>query len=178
VTLAEAITANSLTFDISGYTVTGGGFPLTLTSGNATVTTAAHTANVNAALGGTNGLTKLGAGTLSIGTAGTYIGNTTVSAGTLALGANDVFNASGLLDIASSGRFNVYTGSGSRSVGNEGRTQTFTGLTGSGTLAFGQGNSSAERFKINLATGDTQTFSGALVTAGFTGNNNRPLSWI
>jgi len=152
VTLGEPITANSLTFNITGYTLAGGGNTLTLGSGNATVTTTAHTANVNAALGGTSGLTKLGAGILTVGTAGSYTGNTLVSTGVLAVGASSAFNTAGLLTVNSGATFRMSTASAN---------QEFTGVDGAGTIQWTVGSTNNPRLTLNVASGTT-TFSGTL----------------
>ena len=77
------ITAGSVTFASAGYLVTGG----TLTLSGGTVT-----ANADAAIGsviaGSAGLAKNGAGVLTVSSAGTYIGATTVNAGSLRMGVS------------------------------------------------------------------------------------------
>lgn len=79
------VTANGITFAAAGSGT------YTLSSGTITLagTTPTITANVNASIGstlqGTNGLTKAGAGTLTLSVANTYTGGTTISAGTLAI---------------------------------------------------------------------------------------------
>ena len=68
-------TANSLAFNVSGYTVTGDS--LTLASGSVSVV-AGGTATINSVIAGSAGLTKTGAGTLVLSGANTYSGQTTV----------------------------------------------------------------------------------------------------
>ena len=63
---------------------------LTGTGGNAIVNTNGNAVTLSGVLSGTGGLTKAGAGTLTLSAANTYTGLTTVSAGMLAYGANDV----------------------------------------------------------------------------------------
>ena len=53
----------------------------------------------NAAITGTGGFTKDGAGTLTLSGANTYSGGTSVSAGTLALGASNVLLSSGAVTV-------------------------------------------------------------------------------
>ena len=77
-----------ITFNTTGYTLTGGN--ITLKGANATansITTngSAISATIAATLAGSSGLTKAGAGTLTLSGANTYTGTTTVSAGTLQL---------------------------------------------------------------------------------------------
>ena len=74
--------ASGNTADISARTVT-------INSGGATIDTAGNNVAFASRIGnsGAGGLTKTGAGTLTLNTNSTYTGNTTVSQGTLALGA-------------------------------------------------------------------------------------------
>jgi autotransporter-associated beta strand protein len=87
ITVAEPITVGNLTFNAPGYTLTGSSLSLdssTITNSDA-VTIASN-------LTGT-GLTKAGAGALTLnGTLG-YSGNTTVSGGSLVIGTGATFSA-------------------------------------------------------------------------------------
>lgn len=78
VTLTENITANNVTFGVSGYTIAGSS---TLAIGG-TITNGS-TATISAKIGGSNGLTKAGNGTLVLQGVNTYTGPTTVQAGLL-----------------------------------------------------------------------------------------------
>ena len=82
VTLGEAITADSLQFDTTGYTVTGS----TLTLSGSSTVTANQDTEIQSIIAGTAGLTKAGTGTLTVTGVNTYTGDTTVSAGTLQIG--------------------------------------------------------------------------------------------
>ena len=85
VTLGVAITAHNLTFNTSGYTVTGN----TLTLGGVSPTigvVSGGSATVGSVIAGTVGLTQTGPGTLILTGANTYTGGTTISAGTLQVG--------------------------------------------------------------------------------------------
>jgi autotransporter-associated beta strand protein len=84
VTVAENVSARSLTFNGTGYTIdNGSGAALTLAGGTITANCAA---TINAPLAGTNGLTKTGPAKLTLGGGNAYFGQTTVVAGTLELG--------------------------------------------------------------------------------------------
>jgi autotransporter-associated beta strand protein len=141
VTLGAAITAHNLTFNTSGYIVTGN----TLTLGGASPTigvVSGGTATIASVIAGTAGLTQAGPGALILTGANTYIGGTTISAGTLQIGngatgsvvgdivdnAALVFNRTGTLTYAG-----VISGIGS--VTKSG-TSTLT-LTGNSTYTGG-----------------------------------------
>jgi autotransporter-associated beta strand protein len=87
VTVSNGVSAAAgLQFATNGYTVTGS--TITLAGADAasnTITTdAGVTATIDSQLSGTAGLTKAGAGTLTLGGANDYAGGTVVSAGELA----------------------------------------------------------------------------------------------
>lgn len=123
---------------------------------------AGQTLTYNGIMAGTGGLTKTGTGTMSIGGANTYTGNTTVSAGTLVLGA------SGVIADAS----NVVMSGGTLSTGaTTGFAETMgtLQLTASSTLALGTGS-----HNVNFANSSAVSWtSGTILTiTGWTGTNN------
>jgi fibronectin-binding autotransporter adhesin len=78
------VTASGLQFDVTGYTVQNN--TITLSSASTpvvTVTNAGDTATLSSVLAGTGGLTKSGAGVLTIGGTNTYTGATAISSGVL-----------------------------------------------------------------------------------------------
>jgi fibronectin-binding autotransporter adhesin len=84
--------SGSATFNFGGGTLQASApfsttLPMTLTGigGNANVNTAGNAVTLSGPLSGLGGLNKLGTNTLTLSGANTYTGNTTVSAGTLAL---------------------------------------------------------------------------------------------
>jgi autotransporter-associated beta strand protein len=90
--------------------------------------------------GGAGSLAKTGAGTLQLNTASSYTGTTTVSNGTLQLGASNVLPATGNVSIDASGTLNLNTFS--QKIGNltalaGGATVDFGSPTGANTLVFG-----------------------------------------
>lgn len=88
VVVGAGVTANSLAFNTNGYTLSGS--PLTLVGPSITTATGVTT-TISSALGGANGLTKNGAGNLTLSGTNSYSGVTTIAAGALFAG-----NASGV----------------------------------------------------------------------------------
>jgi len=98
-----SLTISSATLSISSFNDTVGA--VTVTSGTILGTTGVLTGSsytfngtsaATAILGGTGSLTKSGTGTLTLSATNTYSGLTTVSGGTLALGANNAVGTGGL----------------------------------------------------------------------------------
>ena len=98
VTINEAgITANSLDFNVDGYTIAGDAANnLQLGGGNGIGVGAGFTATISAPIDGAVGLEKLGDGTLVLSGVNTYTGATSVTGGLLQ------FSAPALAPIASS----------------------------------------------------------------------------
>ncbi|MET3654893.1 beta strand repeat-containing protein, partial [Dyella japonica] len=87
VTLGAPITAHNLTFGTTGYTLTGN----TLTLGGATPTVTTNTGvstTISSVLAGAAGLTKAGAGTLTLSGANTFSGGVNVTGGILSVNGN------------------------------------------------------------------------------------------
>ncbi len=85
VTLAVPITAHSLAFNTTGYTVTGNTLTLAGAAPGVSVVSGG-TATIASVVAGADGLTKTGAGALILTNTNTYAGGTTISAGTLHVG--------------------------------------------------------------------------------------------
>ena len=80
---AAGVTANSLTFNTANYILQGG--KITFDGTTPTIANAVA-ATVNSEISGTGGLTKTGAGALTLGTANTYTGITNISGGSIVAG--------------------------------------------------------------------------------------------
>ena len=182
VTLGVAITAHNLTFNTSGYTVTGN----TLTLGGVSPTigvVSGGNATVGSVMAGTAGLTQAGPGTLILTGANTYTGGTTISAGTLQIGNGGttgsvagnivdntalVFNRSNNLTYAG-----VISGTGSLTKSGAG-TLTLTGnstYTGGTTISAGTLAVSSDA-NLGAASGGL-TFGGGTLQSTATFSSNR-----
>ncbi len=159
-TLAENVTANVLQFTTNGYVVsptTSEAITLQSQTG-ATGTTpglirtdAGVTATIAATIAGSVGLEKGDAGTLILAGTNTYIGGTTITAGTLQIGNGGT--TGGILgDIANAGTL----------VFNRSNTQTFAGaISGAGAVTQ-SGAGTTILTAANTYTGSTTISAGVL----------------
>jgi autotransporter-associated beta strand protein len=139
--ISGTVSANAgLQFSTTLYTVSGG--TLTLGGANAaanTITTdPGVTATITATLGGENGMTKAGTGTLVLGTStepvtNGYTGGTIVSAGTLQIGSAGALPAGQALTIAAGAT--VVLSSGLSAAGANGAATSATAVPEPGTIA-------------------------------------------
>lgn len=105
---------------------------ITFLSGGGTIDTNGQNLALAGSLGsGVGGFTKAGAGTLTLNAAATYTGATTVSNGTLALGAN---NAIGSGNLSIGGTATLALGTRSVNVGSVITSGTTPAITGTGTI--------------------------------------------
>ncbi len=131
-------------------TGTGGPLTLSVTSGTPTVTVNNQAATIGAALAGTQGLAKSGAGTLYLPGGNTYTGSTSVNAGVLGAGPVTVTST------------NVLTIAAGATVNSTGKLQTtanssgvFPAVGGAGTLALRSTTSSPTSPDIYFNSNDT-----------------------
>ncbi len=179
VTLGNATNSGALTF--SATTDLGGA--------TRQITTASAV-NLNGVVSN-GGLTKLGSGTLTLGAANTYSGETIVSAGTLALGnvnalQNTTLNtgASGTQQVtfivAGSNTYNIgglsgadalAIGGNTISVGSNNANTSFTGvISGSGGGVAKVGTGTLTLTNANTYTGGTTVSNGTLIVNNTTGS--------
>ncbi len=147
-TLTGAITVASnsrVNSDAGTLTLAGN---IALGANTLTVGGASHVTQ-NGIISGTGGLTKDGAGTLTLAGASTYTGATTVNAGTLLLSGNERIADTSAVTVASGATFNV-----------NGQTETVGSLAGAGDVLLGAGALTAG------GDGTSTTFSGNLDGTG------------
>jgi fibronectin-binding autotransporter adhesin len=133
--------------NLSGATLTGSGFNLTLTGGG--------TGTVSGAIGtGAGTLTKAGAGTWTLSGANTFTGSTTISSGTLALGVGgSLAHSSGVSLGSNTAIFDITAGD-----------QTIQSLSGVG---FTTSHVELGIHKLTVGTGNTSTtFDGIIEGPG------------
>jgi autotransporter-associated beta strand protein len=113
---ADLTITNALTLSGGSPTYLGGtnnitfSGPVTISGANRTITVNANTMTLNNGIGDSGqgrAFTKAGAGTLNLLGANTYTGNTTVSAGTLALGASASLASTGTVTIGAGATLDV-----------------------------------------------------------------------
>ncbi|MFL9823426.1 autotransporter domain-containing protein [Rhodoplanes sp. SY1] len=121
---------------------------IALDAGGGSFDSNGNTATLAGTIGGTGGLTKLGAGTLTLSGASTYAGPTNVNAGTLQAGAADAFAPASAFTVASGAVLDL-----------DGFNQTIGSLAGGGNVMLGA---------ATLTSGDTTStiYSGVMAGAG------------
>jgi fibronectin-binding autotransporter adhesin len=86
ITLGAGVTAHTLLFSTSGYSINSDTLTLVTAGAGATVTNSTDTATISSIVAGSVGFTKAGAGTLVLTGANTYTGTTAVTGGILEIG--------------------------------------------------------------------------------------------
>ena len=168
-----------MTFLVSGYTIARSAGTFTLTTVG-TIDTGGYSATISAPMAGTVGLTKIGAGTLTLSGVNTYTGLTTINVGTLLLGASNVFANTSTLSVAG-GVLNINSrndtvGAVTLSSGSiTGTTGILTGASYAVTNTTGNTTISAILAGAGALTktgGGTLTLSGGNTTNTYTGGTN------
>lgn len=144
------VTADAITFNAPGsgnYTLSSGTITLAGTTPTITVN-ATGTSTISSVLAGSAGLTKTGAGTLSLGTANTYTGTTTISQGVVRVTA-----LANTLGNGSTGSV-VLNGGGILAAWTTSTTPTWAIAVGAngGTIE-GSGNAGRWQFSANRLSG-------------------------
>jgi autotransporter-associated beta strand protein len=136
---------NGITFDVDGYTLTGDAVTLSgATAADNVISTTSGTAIVSSEIAGSAGMTKAGAGTLSLAGANSFSGGIVVAAGTLAI-ASDASLGDSANDLALNGT-----------------------LLTSGSIALGAGRDLSGSAILDIADGTTLTVNGGASLGGVT----------
>ncbi|MBZ9996199.1 autotransporter-associated beta strand repeat-containing protein [Mesorhizobium sp. BH1-1-4] len=158
VNLGAPVTVHNLTFGVSGYTLTGGS--LTLGGAAPTIDSGTGTATINSIIAGSAGLTKVGAGTLTLGGPNIFTGGVNVNAGTLTL--NGTSNFVGDVNVANGATLIVGADAALGAAGNRVVTTTGANLTLDSALG--------ANHMVSLGGGGQTTVTGAGAAATrFTG---------
>ena len=156
VTLGGAITAHNITFQINGYSLTGGS--LTLSGTTPTLSVTSGTATIDSPITSTSGLTKAGGATLVLNGANSFGGDLNVTGGALTLNAANSFT----------GNVNVTSGSLSiGAVGNAALGNTANQIYLAGGTGFSSTGTISNR-TVNL-TGGIASIGGAVGGLFYTG---------
>ena len=126
--------ANGITNYAIGSLAGNGALNLTNASGAIALTAGGNNSNstYSGSLGGTGSFTKSGTGTLTLSGVNSNTGGTTVSAGSLALGATNAIAGSGTVTV-NGGQFDL--AGYNQTLGSLGGSGTVTSSTGNGTLS-------------------------------------------
>ncbi|KWV58577.1 hypothetical protein AS156_33870 [Bradyrhizobium macuxiense] len=172
---SSPLTFNGGTLQVTGTSFTGTSRTINWGGGGFDIADAANNFVVSSSLGGSGGLTKSGAGTLTFTSSNSYTGGTTISAGTLQLGDG---GTSGSItgDVTTNGTFavnrsNTYTFGGTIS-GSGAFVQSGTGITIlTGTNSYGGGTTLAAGTLSVASDSNLGTASGGLTFNGGTLRN-------
>jgi autotransporter-associated beta strand protein len=164
---------------LSGFTTNRA---VTLNAGGGAFDTNGNNATLAGTISGAGGLTKIGAGTLTLSGASSYSGATAVNAGTLQAGAANAFAPGSAFTVASgaaldlnnfnqtigslAGAGNVTLGSATLTAGTDNSSTTFSGtISGTGGLVK-QGIGALTLTGVSGYTGATNINTGTLVVNG------------
>jgi len=170
VTITESggVSANSLEFTANGYSVDGAE-DLTLTGTAGVSVGSGFAATISANIAGSAGLTKSGAGDLTINGNSTYSGTTTVNDGTLYHAGNlDLANNGSILVDGATAVLQTLTNGNGITIGSGSSVQTFTVQDGGQFLKF----TSITLGATATSDGNSVTFDGAGTLAQVIINNN------
>jgi YVTN family beta-propeller protein/autotransporter-associated beta strand protein len=169
------------TLQIGGANIVSA-LPITLMSQGGTIDTNGNSATLSGAISGPGGLTKVGAGTLTLSGSSTYTGATSVNAGTLQAGVVNAFSPFSAFTVASgatldlnsfnqtigslAGAGSATLGSAMLTTGNDNTSTTFSGtISGTGSLTK-IGSGTLMLTGINTYSGRTAVNGGTLEVDG------------
>ena len=144
VTIEGAQSFQDITFNTAGYVLNGPGTLVSPTAGGFSNIAANQNATINAAITGAGGINKTGSAVLTLGTANTFTGATTVAAGTLSVTNGDALKTSSGVTVADGATLNI--GASNTFV------KTLTGI-GAGAITLNENS-------LNLTGDQDSTFAG------------------
>jgi autotransporter-associated beta strand protein len=154
VTLSGTVNVSSVTIEEGTPTFTSSAITFNDVTPDFTVGTG-RTATVNSDIAGTNGLNKLGAGTLILGTTDkTYTGTTTISAGTMQLDFNQTFST-------------VALAGGTLKLNSASNAITTLNITGNSTIDFASAAATLNVTNLTISAGVTLTITNWANAADF-----------
>ena len=135
--------------------------------GGGTIDTGANDTTIAQNIGGAGGLTKLGAGRLTLAADNAYTGVTTVGEGTLALSGSGSIAASSGLDLSGAGAtFDISVSSGNQTIQNLSGVGSALVVLGGNSLTVGSSNSTTFDGAIDGSGGLIKQASGTLTLGG------------
>jgi YVTN family beta-propeller protein/autotransporter-associated beta strand protein len=129
--------------------------PISLQSAGGIFDTNGNNATLAGTISGPGGLTKIGAGTLTLSGSGTYTGATSVNAGTLQSGAVNAFSPFSAFTVASGATLNLAS-----------FNQTIGSLAGAGSVTLGSATLTSGNDNTNTMFSGTISGSGRLTKIG------------
>jgi len=171
ISVTSAITVDDITFG-SSQTIDAAGagaFTLADATSNMTVSNSADTATIAETITGVvgRGITKLGPGTLTLSGANTYLGVTTISAGTLKLGDGSALGTSAGTTTVSSGAVLDLNGQTSGETIN----LSGTGISSNGALV-NSGAAGSITARIDVSASSIGGSGDILLSGGITGSGS------
>ena len=152
VTVSGTVQAGSLSFASGGFALQGGTIQL---NGSGVAVTGNNT--IGSVIAGTNGLSKTGAGTLTLSGNNSYTGVTTVSDGTLKLGSSTALgNTAGATAVSSGGLLDL----------NGQTTAETLNYTGTGGLLNSAAGAAIVSGVVDIASGMTVNTTGDITLSG------------
>lgn len=155
VTVDDAIAFSGMQFMTDGYIIAAGSGSLTATEAQTNIRVdPGVTATITAAIGGAGGLDKLDSGTLILGAANSYAGETWISGGTLRAGADGALPEGTAVTVAGGATLDVAA------------DQSIASLAGSGTVQLSSGDLATGSAGVDTRFDGTISGSGGLTKTG------------
>ena len=165
VTLSAPITVHNITFNTSGYTLTGN--TLTLAGATPTITIGAGgTGTINSIVAGSAGLKKAGAGTLSLTGVNTFTGDIVVDGGEISVGSDAALGAAS--NTVTLNADTVLTAIGALNTSREVDLNGDARISGGGVgSALFTGTGTLSIFRSVTMSNDANSYAGTTITNGF-----------